>query len=247
MDVSTYVLLSQEQALRRRLDVIANNMANINTVGFRREQPVFQEYVDKNATPPAPGMTETSYVLDYGTVHDTSPGAFQSTGNPLDVMIDGAGYLTVEGPDGNPAYTRAGLLRLSSNGELVNSGGRRVLGANNNPIAIPPDQVGKIRIAENGAIVGPQGEIGRLGLASFQDESLLVPLGDGLFGAQGAQVVPAGNVRIRSGGVEGSNVQPIIETTQMIEVMRAYQNSRKALDGIRDMRAKAIDKLGRVG
>ena len=246
MDVSTYVLLSQEQALRRRLDVIANNMANINTVAVRREQAVFQEYVDKNATPPAPGMTETSFVLDYGTVHDTSPGAFQTTGNPLDIMIDGPGYLTVEGPEG-PAYTRAGLLRLSPNGELVTSAGRRVLGANNNPIVIPPDQAGKVRIAENGAVVGPQGEIGRLGLASFQDERVLVPLGDGMFTAQGAQPVPAGEVRIRSGGVEGSNVQPILETTQMIEVMRSYQNSKKALDSIRDMRAKALDKLGRVG
>lgn len=245
MDVSTYVLLSREQALRRRLDVIANNMANINTVGFRREQPVFQEYVDKNATPPAPGMTETSYVLDYGTVHDTSPGAFQPTGNPLDVMIDGPGYLTVEGPDGNPAYTRAGLLRLSSAGELITSAGRRVLGANNNPITIPPDQAGKIQIAENGAVSGPQGEIGRLGIASFANEGLLVPLGDGMYSAQGAQPAAA-NVRIRSGGVEGSNVQPVLETTQMIEVLRSYQSSQKALDGIRDMRAKAIDKLGRI-
>lgn len=246
MDVSTYVLLSQEQALRRRLDIIANNMANINTVGFRREQTVFQEYVDKNATPPAPGMTETSYVLDYGTVHDTSPGAFQPTGNPLDVMIDGPGYLTVQGPDGNPAYTRAGLLRLSPNGELTTAAGRPVLGANNNPIVIPLDQVGKVRIAEDGSVSDPQGEIGRLGLVSFQDERALKPLGDGMFSAQGAQPAFA-NVRIRSGGVEGSNVQPIIETTQMIEVMRVYQNSKKALDGIQDMRAKAIDKLGRIG
>ena len=247
MDVSSYVLLSQEQALRRRLDVIANNMANMNTTGFRREMPVFQEYVENNSTPPAPGMQSTSYVLDYGSTHDMSPGAYQATGNPLDVMIEGQGYLTVEGPDGNPAYTRAGMLRVSSKGELETSAGMRLLGSTGKPIAIPAEQAGQIRIAQDGAVTGPQGELGRLSLATFADESKLLPIGNSIFSAGGMTATAAPVVKLHAGGVEASNVQPLVETTQMIEVLRSYQRSQRALEGIRDLRSKAIDKLGQIG
>src|SRR6478752_1000961 len=88
MDISSYVLLSQETALRRRLDVAANNMANMSTVGFKREAPVFHEYVETGDAADDPAK-KTSFVLDYGTIHDTRAGAFQATGNALDVMIDG--------------------------------------------------------------------------------------------------------------------------------------------------------------
>ncbi len=247
MDVSSYVLLSQEQALRRRLDVIANNMANMNTTGFRREMPVFQEYVENNPTPPAPGMKSTSYVLDYGSMHDMSPGAYQPTGNPLDVMIEGQGYLTVEGPDGNPAYTRAGMLRVSSKGELETSAGRRLLGSTGQPIAIPAEQAGQIRIAKDGAVTGPQGELGRLSLATFPDESKLLPIGNNMFSAGGMTATAAPVIKLHAGGVEASNVQPLVETTQMIEVLRSYQNSQRAIQGIRDLRSKAIEKLGQLG
>ncbi|HYZ47734.1 MAG TPA: flagellar hook-basal body complex protein, partial [Sphingomonas sp.] len=98
MDISSYVLLSHEQALRRRMDVVANNMANTSTVGFRREQPVFREYVEQSPETPVETGRNVSFVLDYGAVHDTRAGAFQATGNPLDVMIDGPGYLTIEAP-----------------------------------------------------------------------------------------------------------------------------------------------------
>lgn len=247
MDVSSFVLLSQNQALRRRLDVIANNVANINTAGFRREQPVFREYVEQNKDAPAPGMESTSYVLDFGTVHDTSPGAFQVTGNPLDIMIEGPGYLTVEGPDGNAAYTRSGLMRLSDNGELITSAGKRVLGANGRPIAIPAGQTGQVKISGDGAVVGPQGEIGRLAIVSFENEGALTPVGDSTFTAAPGLATAVARPRVQSGGFEGSNVQAVLETTQMIEVLRSYQNTQRALDGIRDIRAKAIDKLGRLG
>ena len=91
MDVSSYVLLSHEQALRRRLDIAANNMANANTIGFKREQALFHEYVEQTTGAPLAEAKNTSFVLDYGAIHDTSQGAFQATGNPLDVMIDGPG------------------------------------------------------------------------------------------------------------------------------------------------------------
>src|SRR3712207_3773287 len=103
MDIPAYVLLSHEQALRRRLDVIANNMANASTVGFKREQPVFHEYIERSPDAVVDAAKTTSFVLDYGAVHDTAQGSFQATGNPLDVMIEGPGYFSVETPEGGVA------------------------------------------------------------------------------------------------------------------------------------------------
>ena len=128
MDISSYVLLSQEQALRRRLDIVANNLANTSTVGFRREQPQFREFVERADEALHDDAKPTSFVLDFRAIHDMAPGAFQPTGNPLDVMIEGPGYLAVQLPDGaGTAYTRAGFVNVLDNGELATAGGQRLL------------------------------------------------------------------------------------------------------------------------
>ncbi len=244
MDVSSYVLISQEQALRRRLDVTANNLANMNTVGFKREQPVFREYVEDtdSAIPPA---KKTSYVLDYGAVHDASQGTFQPTDNPLDVMIEGQGYLSVEAPDGGTAYTRAGFIKVLQTGELATAGGQRLLGEGGKPITVPTEDAGRITIGQDGTVNGPNGPLGRLTVTVF-DEATVDPRGDGLMTGANGRELSAGETRLRSGGVEGSNVNAITETTDMVEILRAYQNSARLSDSLTDLRKKAIDRLGRI-
>ncbi|GAB5349246.1 flagellar hook basal-body protein [Alteriqipengyuania sp. 357] len=247
MDISSYVLLSQEQALRRRLDIVANNLANTSTVGFKREQPQFREFVERADEAMIDDARPTSFVLDFRAVHDMAPGAFQPTGNPLDVMIEGPGYLAVQLPDGGTAYTRAGFVNVLENGELATSGGQRLLDEGGQPIAVPPDQIGQISIASDGSVMGPGGPLGRIGVTVFDDESGLAPRGDGLYaGAQG-RVLGADETKLRSGGVEGSNVQPIVETTAMIDILRSYQNSVRMAESLNDMRKRALDRLGRVG
>jgi flagellar basal-body rod protein FlgF len=244
VDISSYVLLSQEQALRRRMDVAANNLANMNTVGFKREQPVFREYVEQgdNAVEPAKKM---SFVLDYGAVHDASAGAFQPTENPLDVMIDGPGYLSVEAPGGGTAYTRAGYIKVLESGELATAGGQKVLGEGGKPITVPADSAGRLSIDGDGTVMGPDGPLGRITVTTF-DEANLDPRGDGLMnGAQGREL-SAAETKLKSGGVEGSNVNAITETTDMMEILRAYQTSQHLSDSMTDMRKNAIDKLGRI-
>lgn len=247
MDISSYVLLSHEQALRRRMDVVANNMANTSTIGFRREQPVFHEYVEEGPEGVIDAARNVSFVLDYGAMHDTRAGAFQPTRNPLDVMIEGPGYLAVEAPGGGVAYTRAGALKVLESGELATSTGQRVLGENGQPIAIPPDQTAGVRIGQDGTIAGTLGPLGRLTITVFDDETGVSPRGDGMMTGTGGRVLAAGETRLQTGGVEGSNVEPIVETTNMVEILRSYQSSQRMSDALNDMRKRAIERLARLG
>jgi flagellar basal-body rod protein FlgF len=244
MDVSSYVLLSHEQALRRRLDITANNMANSSTAGFKREQPLFHDYVEAGTGGTVEGADRTAYVLDYGSVHDASAGAFTPTANPLDVMVEGPGYLSVEAPDGSTAYSRAGYLKIAESGDLVTANGQRLLGEGGQPINIPPDQVAAITITSDGSVTGKQGVLGRLVVTVF-DEATVIPRGDGLMSGENGRVLTAAETRLKTGGVEGSNVQPIAETTAMVEILRAYQSSQKVIDSLNDMRSRAIDRLSR--
>jgi flagellar basal-body rod protein FlgF len=246
VDISSYVLLSQEQALRRRLDVAANNLANMNTVGFKREKPVFREYVEQGETTVTPDAKKTSYVLDYGAVHDATAGAFQLTDNPLDVMIEGPGYLSVEAPGGGTAYTRAGYIKVLESGELATAGGQKLLGEGGKPISVPTESAGRLSITGDGTVMGPDGPLGRLTVTVF-NEANLDPRGDGMMNGREGRELSAAETRLKSGGVEGSNVNAIVETTDMVEILRAYQTSMNLNESMSDLRKKAIDRLGRVG
>lgn len=245
MDVSSYVLLSHEQALRRRLDVAANNMANTNTIGFKREQPLFHEYVEQTKDAPIQDAKKTSFVLDFGAIHDTSEGAFQGTGNPLDIMIQGQGYLTVQ-TQGGIAYTRAGFLRISKTGELMTSGGDPVLDDRGRTISVPTGEENRVTITEDGTVMGATGPLGRLGLTAFANEAVVSPRGDGMMAGTGGTLLSAADTHIKTGGVEGSNVEPIVETTSMIDILRSYQTSQAMSQSMDDMRHDAIGRLSKV-
>jgi flagellar basal-body rod protein FlgF len=246
MDVSSYVLLSHEQALRRRLDVAANNMANTNTVGFRRERPVFREFVERSQQAQIRDARNTSFVLDFGAVHDTAPGPFQMTGNPLDVMIQGPGYLTVRTPGGT-AYTRAGFIKISADGELTTAAGYQILDERGAPISVPTGEEARVTVGQDGTVMGANGPLGRLGLTVFANEGAVTPRGDGVMNGTGGRVLDASEVQLKSGGVEGSNVEPIVETTSLIDILRSYQVSQQMSQSLDDMRHDAIQRLAKVG
>jgi flagellar basal-body rod protein FlgF len=245
MDISSYVLLSQEQALKRRLDVVSNNMANSSTAGFRREQPVFHEQVENTREAAVDDAKPVSFVLDYRPVHDTTSGTFEQTGNPLDAAIDGPGYFAVQAADGTTAYTRAGYVRVSDSGDLVTSAGQKLLDESGSPINVPSDQVGELAMAKDGTVSTKTGEIGRLAVTVF-DESGVTPRGDGLMAAENGRVLPASETKLRTGGIEQSNVSPIIETTNMIDILRSYQNSIRMSESMSDLRKTAIGRLSRI-
>lgn len=247
MDVSAFVLLSHEQALRRQLDVAANNMANVSTPGYKREQALFHEYVETAQQAPVQDARKTSYVLDYGAVHDIAQGAFQSTGNPLDVMIEGPGYLNVEMPDGSTGYTRAGFIKILDSGELATSGGQRLLDENGRPIAVPVDRLAQVKITADGTVMAGEDAVGRIAVTGFSDENLLEARGDGMLTGTGGTLLTAAQTKLRSGGVEASNVEAISETTHMVEILRSYQTSQRLSSDLADMRRRAIDRLSKLG
>jgi len=243
-DIPSYVLLSHEQALQRRMDVVANNLANVSTTGFKRELPLFEEMVRPNDGDAPPATRPVSWVLDRGATHDAREGGFTATGHALDVAIDGPGYLAVTVPGGTTAYTRAGSLALADDGTLVTATGAPIRGEGGAPIKVPPEAAGRVAILGDGTLQGPSGPLGRLAVTRFDDEGVLSVRGDGLLEASASGTeLAAADTRLKSGGLESSNVQPIVETTQMIEVLRAYQTSQHLADSMAELRKHALDRL----
>ena len=247
MENTLLVALSRQIALRRELDVVANNMANVNTKGFRREAVEFQEYLMPVASAdgfPRPD-NKLSYVQDRSTFHDVRAGGLEVTNNPLDVAIEGDGYFVTQDGDGQgERYTRNGAFQLDRDGRLVTSTGATVLGAGG-PIVLDPEDT-EIRIARDGTISNKDGVVGRLRLAAFDNQQALLKEGDTTFRApegQVAQVPPPGAVRLAQGTLEGSNVKPVIEMARLIEINRAYSSLASLIQRNDEIRKSAVERL----
>lgn len=223
MDNTIYAALSRQSGLMREMQVVANNMANITTTGFRREGVVFSEYVDSL------DGNEPSLSMGYanGRTINFEEGPLASTGSPLDFAIQGKGFFMIETPDGNQ-LTRAGSFMRSSEGELVTPEGFRVLDNGGSPIFLPADQ-GPIAIAEDGTLSAKGQPLAQLGLYDPQNSTSL-SLQAGTRFAVPEGTVPAENARVMQGFVEQSNVDPVSEIARMVEVQRAYELGQNFLD-----------------
>ncbi len=224
MDNTLLVSLSQQLAAYRSMDVIANNIANASTPGFKREGVKFEEYL----TPMKPSETEkgtqlVSFVVDKGTVRDLTEGHVERTDAPFDLAINGKGYFVVQTPAGD-RYTRDGHFQLDQDGNLVTSDGNKVMGEGGE-ITFSPDD-GDIHIAGDGTISGQQGQLGKVRLVSFDDERGMINEGSNLYSTTESPKA-ADQGTIHQGMLESSNVDPVVEISHMIEVMRAYQADRR--------------------
>ncbi len=243
MENAQLVGLSRQLVLRRQLDVLANNVANMNTSGFKSQKLGFEDYIMPVAREREfqYGNRKVHFVHDFGSSYDFSSGAIVQTGNPLDVAINGDGWLTVETPGGE-RYTRNGSLGINANGELVTQSGQRVLG-DGGPITIDPN-AGEIVIGADGTVSANGNVAGRLRLVRFEDERQLTAYGDGLF--NGTNALPTENSRFIQGSVEKSNVSGVKEITRLIDVTRAYASLAKMQKENDDLRERAISDLGRL-
>lgn len=234
--------LQTQRVLQRRMDVTANNLANLATSGFKADALVLEEVEDTGASADA-APDEVRFVRDVGLTRDMSQGPIAMTGNPLDVAIEGEGFFMVQGASGTQ-YTRDGAFTLTGEGRLVTTDGRAVLNSGGSAIVFDP-QGESPSIGRDGAIRVAGTEVGRLGVARFAAPGALNKVGENLWDAQGQPQQPFEGVVVQ-GALEGSNVRPVIELTRLIEISRAYQSAAKIVSGADELRQRAIQVLGQA-
>lgn len=228
MENTIYIGLSRLNALQAHMDLIANNIANTNTTGYKANKIMFSEYLDKPK-----GMNETmSMVLDYGNYRVADNGPIKRTDNPLDVALEGPGYMMVQGPGGKTYYTRAGSFALNADRVLVTQQGYPVLDDGGSSITIPTGQ-NDILIDQTGQIAANQGPIAKLGVKEFANIQMLKPVGNTLYETEQTGT-PSEKTRVLQASLEGSNTQSIVEMTDMMDVSRNYQSVARMLQNEHD-------------
>lgn len=236
MDAAGYATLNRQSGLMREMGVVANNIANSSTTGFRREGVVFSEYVAALDQDPSLSMAHAS-----GRIVDLSQSTLSQTGGQFDFAIQGEGFFLIETPQGE-RLTRAGSFTPSAEGELVTPDGYRLLDAGGAPVFVPPDARG-VAVAADGTLSAEGQPIAQLGLWQPTDPLSLRHQSGTLFSASGLE--PAEGATVLQGTLEDSNVEPVSEIARMIEVQRAYELGQKFLDAEDERVRGVITTLGR--
>jgi flagellar basal-body rod protein FlgF len=224
--------------MQRKMEVIANNLANSSTAGFKGEQMMFVEYLADVV-----GKDEISFVQDIAVVRDYREGAFAPTSNPLDIAISGKGWLVVDTPDGMN-YTRNGHLQIDSRNTLTTPAGHPVLGENDRPIVLTATG-GPLVISPDGTVTADGQVAGRIKLVSFENEQELRKKSESLYTTE-APPLPAPDARIGQGLIEESNVKPIVEITNMIAALRSFQSAQQVIEEEHKRQMEAVDGLTQV-
>ncbi len=244
MDNTLLTGLSTQMVMRRNMDVVANNLANLSTTGFKSETVLFEEYL--TPVQDAEGNEVIIHLVqDYGIYRNLEEGRFTHTGNDLDIALRGNGYLVVEAEDGTQQYTRNGNLRLSDEGVLTVSSGAPVLDMDGRKIQFEPDE-NDIDISRDGTLNTNRGMKAKLNLVEFENEHSLQKVGNNLFKEGTEAPIPSPATKLIQGMLESSNVNPILEMTRMIQISRSYQSAAKLMQANDELTRKAIEKLGKI-
>lgn len=253
MNPAMWISKTGVQAQDAKLQAIANNLANVNTVGFKRDRVVFEDMFYQIDLPPGAQIDDDTVAPSgvqlgngtrvVGTQKVFTVGSLQTTGQSLDVAIVGQGFLQVQQANGDIAYTRAGQLQLDADGRIVNAHGLPLL-----PEIVVPVNAKSIIIGGNGvvsALVGDNpipDELGQLTLATFANPTGLLALGDNLYAETAASGAPEEGVpgddafgKLKQGALEGSNVQVVEEMVDMIAAQRTYEMNTKVLSAADNM------------
>jgi flagellar basal-body rod protein FlgF len=262
MHESIYIAASAGIKQARKMEVIAQNLANVNNTGYKKDALVFKEMMapfkpdsgfeaGKNALlTPEKSNKNVSYVgiTDYYT--DFSTGGIKNTGGALDLALDGEGFFKVQTPDG-PRYTRNGNFRLNTAKQLVNQNGNQVLDRNNAPVVI--DAPGEISIDGEGSVSVGTGlantTITNIKLVNFENKKFLEKMGDGLYRHTGLaeDELEANDTKTRQGFLESSNVTAVEEMTEMVGTLRIFESYQKIIQSIDSMNDQSVNTIGRVG
>jgi len=214
-----------------RMAILANNLANVNTPGYKADQVSFSEVLDEATG--LPTVSATQYT-------EMTGGSREQTGNPLDVAVDGDGFFVVNTPDGR-RFTRDGSFRLGADGTLGTADGNPVLGSSG-PIVLDPEVSG-IRIDPNGKVWADGEEVDTLQVVAFPAGAPPAKVGGNLFDGTGD--TPVENPRVSQGALERSNVSSILEMSRMIEIARGYEAYQKLVQSL-DQTAAQTNDVGTV-
>lgn len=255
MQESSYSATFGALTQQHRLDVIANNLANVNTTGFKGDKLAFRDTFRRYAH----DMLDPNQSLDHQVpwprshvlaqpriaerVIDLSQGAMKTTGNPLDFAISGEGFFRVQTPEGE-FLTRQGVYHRSNEGFIVDGHGNRLLG-NGGPLQIP--EGGTVVVSDDGALTVDGQLVDTISLVTVEDPKVLEKAGNSLLrlrpDAQ-AQTIPAEGATIEQGFLEGANVEVVSEMVNMIEAIRAFEAYQKMITGTFEQDKKAISEVG---
>jgi flagellar basal-body rod protein FlgF len=227
------------------LDLVANNLANVNTPGFKEELAYFtmvNQSGDASSNSSDLEAAINSPIIARGAINETA-GSMTQTSRELDIAIEGNGFLTVQTPQG-VRYTRNGNLKQNAQGLLSTGDGSPILNTKGQPIALGP---GRISISEDGSVSSDNNPVDRMKVVAFNDLKNLVREGNSLyFAPQGKDQEKASDARIKSGYLEQSNVNSVSSMVRMVEIMRQFESNQKTINLVmNEMNTKVIEKLGR--
>lgn len=243
MENPTYIALSRARTISRDMTSVANNIANASTNGFRAERTLFQEHLAK--TGPVGQRERISFVDDIGLYRDTREGPLEVTNNNLDLAVRGDGYLVVRTP-GQDMYTRSGRFQIDADRQLVTADGYPIVGENDAPITLQAGaDISSVRIQGDGAMTSNLGPVGQIRLVQFADDQALRKAGNGMYSTDQA-ALPSSRASLLQGSLEGSNVQPVMEMTRMMEMLRDYQSAQKLVDSEHERLRTAVNRLSKT-
>ncbi len=242
MENLSYIALSRQVTLFREMNLTANNIANINTPGFKKQSMLFVEHLNQ-ANNAGSVDNKISQVNDYGSYRDNGQGALHKTDNSLDLAIQGEGFFVIKTPEGQK-YSRAGSFTLNSQREIVTKDGHKVMG-DGGPLIIP-EEASYITVTEDGTVNTNSGEVGKIKLVTFNNLNNVVPTGNNLFESTKDKETPVTNPSIQQGMIEKSNVQPVLEMTRMIEIQRMFEMTQNLVKNHHDLQRTTIQQLTRV-
>ena len=244
MDNALYVGLSRQMTLRRELDIVANNIANANTTGFKVEQLMVRTEPARPARTVG-GSYPVKFVLDDAVARDFSQGALAQTGGDFDLAIEGQGFFKVS-TAGGERYTRDGRFTMSPEGKLITQNGASVLDEGGGEITIDPLK-GPVTIARDGTVSQGAERLGKVGVVRPTDLASFRKDGDNLYrNTTNDTPQPATNAAIHQGMLEASNVESIKQITKLIEVNRAYESVAKMMDQTTELSRSAVERMGKV-
>lgn len=269
-DKGVYTALSGAIAQSTKLDTIANNLANVNTPAFKRDQQLFQEYLTANEKPPNANQIprdvaaiesfynmqggDKSFVDSKGTFTDFSQGGLKPTGNALDVAIDGKGFFEVATP-GGVKLTRSGNFTMDGNGQLVTKQGHPLLSSGGEGGADPASRVirfqgtGPVSISDSGEVFEGAESRGRLSVVNVNNPDSLLKQGNSLYTFK-ADIAPdmtnVASPSVKQGFLESSNVNIVQEMTDMIATNRVFESTQKAISAYDQMADKMVNVVGKT-